>query len=210
MSLKLNKYLTDLRNNANRLERIDINGNETKSFFGKYSLRAFFSLISASFVYILNGGFSDMFISYASTVLSILIGLFITAIIFSFDKFYKHIDPEVANSKEKLWDTQAYNYSKQFAFIIGYNIVLCIFAIVILSFSALFKDFFGIELHRYTLCINKINLVTFTRFCKLALVAMQRFFIFYWMLRIMYNTLFVVSSMVKFMTVKIDRENDSN
>jgi len=206
MSLRLNEYLNDLRNTANRLARTDINGLEDDSFWGKHGTRIICTIISSGFVYVVDGGFSDTLISYASTVLSILIGLFITAIIFSFDKFYKQTDHNTANSKEKLWDTQSYNYAKQFAYITGYNIVLCVFSIAMLSLSTLLPTQLSFKLHDYCFSLINIDIPSIILFCKLALTVLQRFLVFYWILRVMYNTLFVVSSMVKFMMVKIDRE----
>jgi len=236
MALRINKYLFDLRSNANRWERIDINGVEDDSFVSKYFKKVVLISISIFFVFILKSGFNSNFVAYSSTVLSILIGLFITAIIFSFDKFYptdknenkfyevgiKRKDTEqperifqvslenisVQNSKEKLSDTQAFNYSKQFAYITGYNIVLCVFAVVALSFSALFEKQMIVNLREYEFNFHQINYSSVLLFLKLSFVALQRYFVVYWMLSVMYNTLFIVSSIVKFMTVKIDRNND--
>lgn len=243
MALRIDKYLVDLRSQANRWRRIDINGKEDSSFASKYLRRIILSLTSILLVWILKEGFSPSFVSYSSGVLSILVGLFITALIFSFDKFYPresdktksfeigikrkentqneklyHISFENItenNSQEKLSDTQAFNYSKQFAFVTGYNIVLCVFAIIALSLTTLFENPpeanpFAENLHKYTFTFQKLNWDSILLLFKLSIVAIQRFFILYWLFSIMYNTLFIVSSMVKFMTVKIDRSNDSN
>ncbi len=146
MSLRLSKYLIDLRKNANRMSRTNINGITDNSFWGKNKQRIACALISAFFVWKLRNGFSQNFVSYSSTVLSILTGLFITAIIFSFDKFYQKPDNPNLNSRQHLWDVQAYNYSKQFAYITGYNIVLCVFALIALSFTAFFAASMNVDL----------------------------------------------------------------
>ena len=42
-------------------------------------------------------------------------------------------------------------------------------------------------------------------FVLVIFVVLQRFLVIYWILSVMYNTVFVVSSMVNFMIIKIDR-----
>lgn len=235
MQLIISRYLKELRENAIRFERIDINGLEDISFLGKYLKKIICSIISILIVYNLKDGFSQSFVSYASTILSILIGLFITAMIFSFDKFYKNpnfgiiYDLSIAreethredkkfkvsineinepNSKQKLWNTQSYNYSKQFAYITGYNIVLCIFAIILLSLSALFENAMNINVFKFDFVFHDLGFYAIKNFIIALFVLIQRFFVLYWILSVMYNTLFIVSSMVNFMTVKINRNND--
>lgn len=202
MQLKLYRYLLDLRTNAKRFERTDINGKVDNSFFGKNLINLICSLISLVFVYLLKDGFSASFVSFSSKTLAIFIGLFMTAIIFSFNKFYEHSEKEEPNSTEKLWDTQSYNYSKQFAYITSYNIVLCIFVIIALSFNALFEKPLSVNLCEFSFNFQQININSVLLFFELSFVALQRFFVLYWMQKVMYNTLFVVSSMVSFMNEK--------
>lgn len=233
MQLKLSKYLRELRKNAKRFERTDINDKEDKSFWGRNLRRVICIIVSIGFVWHLKEGFTQNFVSYASSVLSILIGLFITAIIFSFDKFYhkENIDEKVyevnvddtttnttkdyvlstkeiirSNSKKALWNKQSHTYSKQFAFITGYNIVLCVFTIVVLSFNTLFEKTMATNLHDYHFDFTSLSKETLLNFLVGSLVAIQRFFVLYWITSVVYNTLFIVSSMVNFMTVKIDAE----
>jgi hypothetical protein len=208
MSLNIIKYLRQLRCKAIQYERTDINGVVSDSFFTRNARRIYCSVISLVLVYLLRQGFSDAFISYTSTILSILIGLFITAMIFSFDKFYQKIDTKTATAKEKLRDTQAYNYSKQFAYITGYNIVLSIFTLVILSLSTLFDELMRKNIFLYQFDINNINQTTLLNFFIMCFVLIQRFLVLYWLTSVMYNTLFLVSSMVQFMIIKIEKDND--
>jgi len=208
MSLKLNKYLSELRSNANRFERTDINGKEDNSFLGRNFRRFFCLTISIVLVLSLNRGFSTIFISYASTVLAILIGLFINALIFSFDKFYEKPNSNGINSMQKVWDTQSYNYSKQFAYITGYNIVLSIFTIISLSLCTLFETLMKVDIYSYHFDFKLVNLQSVGNFLFILFALVQRVLIFYWISSIMYKTLFVVSSMIKYMSVKIDRKDD--
>ena len=205
MSLRLSKYLKDLRREAHRFECTDINNNICTSFWGRNQRRFICFIPSLILVWLLDKGFTSDFVAYASSALSILIGLFTTSIIFILDK-YQSIDLEQANSREKLWDTQAYNYTKQFAYITGYSIILCLFTLVFLSFSALFEDFFSIDISLYYLDLKKLDIISLSNFLYIIVVIFQRLMIFYWLASIVYNTLYVISSMVKYMIVKIERK----
>jgi len=209
MYQELIKYLRILRKEASRFERTDINNKVDISFNSKYLVKIVFVLISIGLNLLLKNGFSDSFISYVSSVLSILVGLFITALIFSFDKFYEPNKGEYLDSRIKLWETQAYNYAKKFAYITSYTILISIFTLVILALSALFKE--ATQLNVFNLsfckdCISLNNLNWFKLFALSLFVLIQRFLVLYWLLRIMYNTLYIVSSMVQYMTTKIDRK----
>lgn len=209
MYRELIKYLKILKGEASRFERTDINNKVDKSFKAKYLVKIVFAIISAGLVFLLKNGFNDSFVSYISSVLSILVGLFITALIFSFDKFYEPSKEENPNSRIKLWEKQAYNYAKKFAYITSYTIVLSIFTLVLLVLSALFKKETQLNIFELSFCIDCIGIHDFS-WLKLfgisLFVTIQRFFVLYWLLRIMYNTLFIVSSMVQYMTTKIDRK----
>src|SRR5690606_32938469 len=124
MSLNLIKYTRLLKNKAIEYEQKDINGKTSVSFRERYARKLISFIIALVLLFLLKKGFSDIFISYVSTILSIFIGLFITALIFSFDKFYTKKDLKNANAQEKLRDTQSFNFSKQFSFLTGYNIIL--------------------------------------------------------------------------------------
>ena len=209
MSLRLNKYLKILRKEASRFERTDINNKVDESFRAKYSVKITFAIISIGLVLLLKNGFSESFVSYVSSVLSILVGLFITALIFSFDKFYEPSNEENPNSRIKLWETQAHNYAKKFAYITSYTIVLSIFTLVLLAVSALFENSTQLTVFNLSFCFEcakNIECNAFKLFSIAIFVIIQRFLVLYWLLKIMYNTLFIVSSMVQYMTTKIDRK----
>jgi|SRR5699024_2621804 len=209
MSLRLSKYLKILRKEASRFERTDINNNVDESFSAKYSVKITFTVISMGLVLLLKNGFSESFVSYVSSVLSILVGLFITALIFSFDKFYEPSNEENPNSRIKLWETQAHNYAKKFAYITSYTIVLSIFTLVLLAVSALFETASQLNVLNLSFCVECISIIglkSLKLFGIALFVIVQRFFVLYWLLKIMNNTLFIVSSMVQYMTTKIDRK----
>ena len=205
MSLGLSKYLKDLRNEAHRFERTDINNKVSTSFWSRNQRRILCLIPTIAMLFFLKEGFSTDFVMYASTALSILIGLFTTAIIFIVDK-YRPIENENPNSREKLHNNQAYNYTKQFANITGYNIVLCVFALVALAFSALFEKLFSMNICQYYFYWHDINFVdSAVNVAVVSAVITQRFLVLYWLASIVYNTLYAISSMVKYITVKIDR-----
>lgn len=206
MSLKLTKYLVELRKEANRLKRTDINNKVDDTFYAKYFKMIIFLIICGISIIILNKGYNKEFLGYISSILSILVGLFITALIFSFDKFYDPIEEENPNSRTKLWDKQDYNYSKKFSYITAYTIVLSIFTLVMLVPNILFESFINLDLNSLTLQTKEISANSIKLFLTAFLIIIQRFIIAYWLLEILYNTLFIVSSMVQYMTTKIDRK----
>lgn len=209
MYQELIKYLKILKLEASRFERTDINNKVNESFQAKYVMKILFAIISIAMFFLLKSGFSESFVSYVSAVLSILVGLFITALIFSFDKFYEPLNDEYANSRIKLWETQAYNYAKKFAYITSYTIVLSIFTLVLLAMSALFESETRLNVFKFSICFDCISFQNFLPI-KIGLlgffVIVQRLLVVYWLLKITFNTLYIVSSMVQYMTTKIDRK----
>lgn len=210
MSLRLSKYLKILRLEASRFERTDINNNVDDGFRAKYLVKIVFAIIAGAVFYCLEDGFSEDFVSYVSSVLSILVGLFITALIFSFDKFYEPTSEEHPSSQIVLFEKQAYNYAKKFAYITSYTIVLSIFCLVFLAVSALFPE--ASKLNVFELSFIELSRIQDNQYVALKVfgmgmfLVMQRYFVIYFLLKIVYNTLFIVSSMVQYMTTKIDRK----
>lgn len=208
MLKKLIKYLTDLRKEANKWERTDINGLEDISFNAKWFLKFLFLIISVLFLYILNDGFPHFFVDFASKTLAIIVGLFMTAVIFSFNKFYEPIKKEnieIASAVEKLNDTNDFNYSKQFAYITSYNVVLCLFVLAALSLNTLFENSMNVNFEKFHFDFKNISIKSILLFLKLVLIGLQRIIVLYLMLRILFSTLYSISSMVNFMTTKLNR-----
>ncbi|WP_159018252.1 hypothetical protein [Algibacter sp. L3A6] len=204
MSLNLIKYTKLLRKKAVEYEQKDINGNASIGFREKYARKLISFLVPVVLLLFLKKGFPEIFISYVSTILSIFIGLFITALIFSFDKFYKKKDLSKASSQEKLIDVQSFNFSKQFSFITGYNIVLSILTLVLLSLNTLFPEISSINAFDYELNFEEIQIQEIFNFIQILVVYALRFLVLYWLTSIIYLTLFIISSMVNYMSLKID------
>lgn len=210
MSLELKKYLMLLRQNASVLERTNINNVVDNSFTAKYSWRIAFLSISGALVFFSKKGFNADFVSFLSSLLSIFIGLFTTALIFSFDKFTedKSGKSDISNARIALWSKQAYNYAKKFAFITGYTIVLSVFSLCLLFISSLFPNLEEININDYFISFKFLRnqpILSLKYFSQFALIFLIRFAVLYFFLRILYNTLFIVSSMVQYMTIKMDR-----
>lgn len=227
MSLNLNKYLKELKQNKNYFEEVDINGKREKNILKKNFRSILITFISIVIVYNLDYGFNKDFISLVSTILSILIGLFTTSIIFVFDKLYIFSDKKreeyeiiIKNnneikenlisidnksqqtSSEKLKEVQTYNYFIQFVYIIGYNIVLCIYVLLLLLLNSLFYEFMKFDIFDYKFCINNLRIDLIINFFIVGIIVLYRFLVLYWTLNIMYNTLYAISSMVNFITKK--------
>lgn len=205
MSLRLCKYIQELSKQASIWEQKDINNNVEKSFWGRHQGRIICATPAIIIFYLLKNGFPQDFVAYASSVLSIIIGLFSTAIIFSFDKFWAKKNLDNASSTEKTIDTQSYNYTKQFIFITGYSIILCIIVLGLLSFSSLFSSPMDIVIWDYYFDMSNLNMEKVKNFFLVLFVVSQRIIVLYLILRIMYNILFVISSLVKFMSLRMNR-----
>jgi len=226
---KKRSYLKELRIKAGEYEHYNINA-VRDSWVIRIKNELILYILSATLVILLNKGFDSKFITFLSTVLSILIGLFLTSLIFALDKFYKPIEDKIEdyeltiskedyskdyrlsikqlvdlNSRQKLWNNQAYNYVKKFTFLTGHNIVLSIYTLLLLSLSTLFADFMANDIYNYSICFKHIDLNTIINFLIVFCLVIQRFLVIFWFLKIFRNTLFVISSMVNFMTTKIER-----
>lgn len=209
MSLKLKSNLIELRDKANYFERTSINNVVDNSFKAKYFKKALFAGISIILFLLLENGFPKEFIAFISSTLAIIIGLFITSLIFSFDKFYEKNLSENPNSREKLWEIQSFNFAKKFAFITGYTIILCIFSLLLLSLSALFFERISLNLFEYNFCLECLFSNTkhsLGLFFINTLILFQRVLVFYLLLRIMFNTVFVVTSMTEYMLIKLEKK----
>lgn len=207
MSLKLTKHIATVVKEANKLKNIDVNNTLDKSFFNRF-LRPFFHIaLTLLALYILEKGFSEKFIEFITSSLSILVGLFITALIFSFDKFYERSQSKNPTSREKLWDAQDFNYSKIYAYVTGYTIIISIFILILIIPNTLELYNMSFNLNELEFDFRDIDRESIKLFFKAFLLFSQRFLVIYYLLEIVVNTLFVVSSMINHMRAKIERNN---
>jgi len=227
-----NNAVFNLIRTAKKLERSNNSGVENTTFKSKYCKRIIFFTISITLVLLLGHGFPRDFNSYTANILSIFIGLFITSLIFSLDKFYsstkrvnKQYDVSIRkkeedsiprnllmsfmdisdkSARETLKDTQSYNFTKKFAFITGYNIFLCVVTLAVLSIGVIFESQFNINIYDYSFKKYDLTISDFINFIHVGAVLLQRIVVLYLFLNILYTTTYIVTRMTKYMTTKMD------
>ena len=213
---------------ARELEKLDIN-NKKKSFLRRNS-RYFFSIpLCLMFVIILTRGYSNDFLQLSASILSILIGLFITALVFALDKFYiprinnfgdynveikekeeiKNFEISIdkitnESANDKLWQKQSLYYVQKFNVLVGKSVIVGVMALALICINVIFFDFFSIDISDYELSME-LNVNTLLNFISLLIVSLVRFIICYYMIEVFYNTINIISSMVNFMSVRIKK-----
>lgn len=200
------KYLKIVREKAHCYERVDINGKEIKPF--KLYFRWFlFAVITILLLFISIDGFSERLLEYCVSALSILIGLFITILVFVSEKIPNKKE-NIGNSsaKERANDIQLYNFYKQFSFMIGRTTILCVYCLIVVFFLIQI----GVSYNPFDYSfVSKINTESVCLFFKILINMMFRILFIYWMIRIFYNTLFAVSSLTNVINLN-KKQNDSN
>ena len=176
----------------------------------------------------LSEGFSNDFLQLGASILSIFIGLFLTALVFALDKFYiptnnnlgdykldvdengmnRNIEVsidkiEFQNAQDKLWQKQSLYYVQKFNVLVGKSVIIGIWALALICINVMYSSFFSINLANYTTA--PITLQSFLIFLKLLSVVVVRFLICYFMIEVFYNTIGIISSMVNFMSVRIKK-----
>lgn len=223
-----NTFIGDLFSKSREYEKKGIDGN-VMPFFKRNARRIICSSFSIILVLFCSEGFSKDFLNVTSTVFSILIGLFITVLVFALDKFYEPKEDKTNDFNIQLTDGEIerdvelsissvhslssiekttlktdYNFTKIFSYLIGKNIILSIFTVSLILLNVLFYDFFQLDFYLYSFSWGcDIDLVL--NFLLILFHIVFRYFVFYWMLSVFYNTIFVISGLVNFMTIKIDR-----
>lgn len=211
MYSELKHNLQVLFQEHNRLSKKDINGVDVTGWWNLNVIKLFIGVSSILIVVVKGGGFSSGFLDFVTSYLSILIGLFITALIFSFDKFYEVKDTDEAemiknNAKLRIWDAQTYNYTKKFAFMTSQTIVISVFVLLIVALENLFPSLSNYNIRNYQLLNYKEwNFEAIKLFVTGSVATVFRFLTIYWLLTIMTNTLYIVSGMVDYMIKKNDR-----
>lgn len=220
--MKILNYINNLRKKANESECTDFNGDREKSFIKRNFRSLSCSLLAIFFIFTnLKQGISSNFEYYIFTILSIFIGLFITAIIFylgvltnqekrlpsslslsikekekenrEVSFFVKDID--IVPATEKLSNKQRMNHGIQSVYILGYNVILCVLVIFVLFINLLFGEFLNVDTGEY-IFTNNINVLTIATFFRLLLIYVIRFIIMGGLLNIMYNIVYIISSLV--------------
>lgn len=208
---------------ARQSEIKDINGSIKSPFFK--NCRIILGIIISTSLLVLDpSGYDDSFLQLVTTIVSIFIGLFLTALVFALDKFYKpnqckigdynleilhedqHRKYELSideikhlNAQEKKFQRQAYRYLKQFVVLIGKCVIVSIWTLLLVCLYVIFVDYFRIDVYEY-ICMKNW-------YIRIPIIVIVRFLISYYMIEIFYNTIRIISSMVNFMIAKFEKES---
>lgn len=220
-------FISYVYSKARESETLDIN-NKRKPFIQRNGRFLLSSLLAFVVLCTLLKGYSNDFLQLGASILAILIGLFLTALVFALDKFYiPHrnnigdykldvseneeirnfkisIDKiEFENAREKLWQKQSLYYVQKFNVLVGKSVIVGVWALALICLNVMYIDFFSTNLSDYTFA--PITIQSFLLFSKLLFVVVVRFLICYYMIEVFYNTIRIISSMVNFMSVRIKR-----
>lgn len=220
-------FIRYIYSKARESETLDIN-NRRKSFIQRNG-RFLFAYPATIFVLCtLLKGYSNEFLQLSASILAILIGLFLTTLVFALDKFYtpqtKRIGDyqldikgnsrtrnleisinkiEFENAREKLWQKQSLYYVQKFNVLVGKSVIVGVWALALICLNVMYIDFFSVNLPDYTFA--PITAHSLLLFFKLCLVIIVRFFICYYIIEVFYNTILIISSMINFMSVRIKK-----
>lgn len=224
---KHSSFICFVYSKARESETLDIN-NRRKPFIRRNGRLLLSYPLSFIVLISLPAGYNNDFLQLGASILAILIGLFLTALVFALDKFYipprkkdgdyrvettendqtRSIEISVEeikyeNALEKLWQKQSLYYVQQFNVLVGKNVIVGIWALALICTYVMYYNFFSVRLDDYSFV--EITLPSIFLFLKLLLIIAGRFFICYFLIEMFYNTVRIISSMVNFMSIKIQR-----
>lgn len=233
-SARRRTFVADVFHRARQGEKRDINNNR-KRFLSRNA--RYMAGISAAIIAVvtLPEGFSMDFLQLAATILSVFIGLFIAALVFALDKFNsadhgssagdyrmdinennttRNVEISIdeisfPDSREKLARRQAHRYLSQFNAVTGKSVLLSVWALALLCVNILYHPLLSADLRAYTFT-SDLNLHTIALFMGLVAITALRGTIAYLLTAIFYDTTRIVSSLVNFMSARIDRSRPSD
>lgn len=224
---KHSSFICFVYSKARESETLDIN-NRRKPFIRRNGRLLLSYPLSFIVLISLPAGYNNDFLQLGASILAILIGLFLTALVFALDKFYipprkkdgdyrvettendqtRSIEISVEeivyeNAQERLWQKQSLYYVQQFNVLVGKNVIVGIWALALICTYVMYYNFFSVRLDDYSFV--EITLPSIFLFLKLLLIIAGRFFICYFLIEMFYNTVRIISSMVNFMSIRIQR-----
>lgn len=226
MSKDEKSFICNIYFKARESEKLNIDG-EKKSFITRNGRYLIVLITSICLSCALLKGYSIYFLQLGATILSILIGLFLTVLVFALDKFYvkddgienykldineKEIDVSLEklnfdNSQNKTIKNHAFKYVQQFNFLVGKSVIVGVWALALICINIMCVDFFSANLCDYKFV--PITIQSFLLFLKLSFNFLLRFLILYYMVEVFYNTIRIISSMVNFMSIRIQIANQT-
>ena len=107
------------------------------------------------------------------------------------------------NARDKLWQKQSFYYVQKFNVLVGKSVIVGIWALVMICIYVMFFRFFATNIWEFTFVT--ITISSIMTFLKLLLISAVRFLISYYMIEMFYNTIRIISSMVNFMSIRVQR-----
>ena len=224
---KHSSFICFVYSKARESETLDIN-NRRKPFIRRNGRLLLSYPLSFIVLLTLPAGYNNDFLQLGASILAILIGLFLTALVFALDKFYipprkkdgdyrvettendqtRSIEISVEeikyeNAHEKLWQKQSLYYVQKFNVLVGKNVIVGIWALALICTYVMYYNFFSVSWDDYSFVA--ITLSSILLFLKLLLIIAFRFFICYFLIEMFYNTMRIISSMVNFMSIRIQK-----
>lgn len=224
---KERSFIHFIYSKARESETLDIN-NRRKSFVcrnGRFLLAYPFTFIV---LLSLPKGYNNEFLQLGASILAILIGLFLTALVFALDKFYvpskkrdgdfkieltedeqtRNIELQIdeiisENAREKHWQKQSFYYVQKFNVLVGKSVIVGVWALCLISIYVMYFEFFATNIWDFSFVT--ITISSFLTFLKLFFILSVRFLICYYMIEMFYNTISIISSMVNYMSVRIQK-----
>lgn len=226
-SYKRSSFISFVYSKARESETLDIN-NRRKPFIRRNG--RFLLSYPLSFIVLLTlpAGYNNDFLQLGASILAILIGLFLTALVFALDKFYippkkknrdyrlettendhiRSIEISVEemifeNAQEKLWQKQSLYYVQKFNVLVGKNVIVGIWALALICTYVMYYEFFSVSMEDYSFVT--ITIPSILLFLRLLIIIATRFFICCFLIEMFYNTVRIISSMINFMSIRIQR-----
>lgn len=166
--------------------------------------RVILSIPALMILYFLKSGFSNDFMNYVMTALSIFIGLFTNLIIVLYQRFStipKSSAPNQTSHLNVLNNTKIKNFIRQFTFVTGKNLLIATVVIILISIFMLFKSLATVNIFDYSFIHSKaeINLTSVILFLKSTIAITLRFFIIYALIDFAILLLFSLGSLFAFL-----------
>ena len=222
-----NSFIHFVYSKARESESLDIK-NQRKSFVRRNGRFLLAYPLTVFVLFSLSEGYNNEFLQLGASILAILIGLFLTALVFALDKFYmppkkrngdykidlaeneqtRNIEVSIdevvfENAREKLWQKQSFYYVQKFNVLVGKSVIVGIWALALICINVMYFEFFRVDMADYTFV--PITIPSILTFGKILLIIIIRFLICYYMIEVFYNTIRIISSMVNFMSVRIKK-----
>ena len=190
----------------------DINGKTIKHIWVSYVL---FVVIALLLVWGIPRGFSDGFLNYATSILSIFVGFFITVLVFVDDKLKPTKLPtkeeentkpanERLNQEQIINILQESNYTVRFFYALGLNILFSTIVLFMLLPNILWFDAFSLNISEYTIIddISQLSLNSILMGLYFWCIIIYRVVILYLMLKVFFYTTYATSSLVSVIILK--------